>query len=94
MKTESSTEPLPAVPPPSPCSEYIFRLHGDGKEIEGKIECENPRDITHAAVSIFSQLMADWDVAGDGGRIEFVIMPNVSDVPRADARPVEETENL
>jgi hypothetical protein len=58
------------------CSEFTFRLHGDGNEIDGKIKCEKPSDLPHAAVAVFSQLMADWDVAGGEGRIEFVIIPN------------------
>lgn len=67
-------------------TEYTFRLHGEGQEIDGKIKCEKPSDMPHAAVAIFDQLMADWDVAGDGGRIEFVILPNdqASDAKRSD----------
>jgi hypothetical protein len=61
------------------CSEFTFRLQGAGKRIDGKIKCEKPSDLPHAAVAIFSQLMADLDVVGDSGRIEFVIIPNVSD---------------
>jgi hypothetical protein len=59
------------------CSEFTFRLQGAGKRIDGKIKCEKPSDLPHAAVAIFSQLMADWDVAGGEGCIEFVIIPNI-----------------
>ena len=82
-ETAQTTE-TPAVAPSATCSAFRFSFAATypkehnrcgGTFLEGDLEVDDLDDLPHAALAIFQNAIADWDMTGQT-EIRFSILPN------------------